>query len=125
MPAPGHLIFACKYVCARAKNRLYTLIHIEDTKLLKTNFLHQKSYSRSNQFFCRSIHNPGILYARTYTQALGILCLQHDVISSHWAPSWSILMISWAVYSEVFEPNYYLIVSFRLYGSIGSEIKNR
>ena len=35
----------------------------------------------------------------------------HDVISSHWAPSWLILQITLAVYSEIVVSIYYFAVS--------------
>ena len=35
----------------------------------------------------------------------------HDVILSHWAPSWLILQITLAVYSEIVVSVYYFIVS--------------
>ena len=57
----------------------------------------------------------------------------HDVILSHWAPSWLILQITLAVYRETVVSIYYFIVSlrvlwiliFKICGSIGSQTKNR
>ena len=35
----------------------------------------------------------------------------HDVISSHWRPSWLILQITLAVYSEILVSIFYFIIS--------------
>ena len=49
-----------------------------------------------------------------HTVLLSYSSFAHDVILSHWAPSWLILQITLAVYSEIVVSIYYFIVSLSL-----------
>ena len=66
-----------------------------------------------------------------YTGYILYSLFAHDVISCHWTPSWLVVQIHFADYSEAivslqFNRYFYGIMNdnFKLYGLIRSEIKN-